>query len=830
MMKPLTILSGMIMTLALPMTAKAENISDVSVNDTSRVVDLDEVIVVAQPKEVARLRVQPVSSSVFDTKEMDRVGVKDLRQLSDYVPSFAMPQYGSRLTSAMYMRGLGSRISNTAVGIYYDNIPLLSPGMFNSHFYMLDRVDIVRGAQGTLYGANSEGGIVRLYSKDPMHYEGTDVNAGMGNNFTRHVELAHFHRPSKKLAFSVAGFYNGQNGFFNNQNLNKKADKMNEAGAKVRLMWKPSSQLTFDLTSDYQFTMQNGFPYGNYNVADEWADMPSTTFLPSYRRNMVNTGLGVSYNMGSMLLSSNTSYQFLNDKMLMDIDYKAVDNMKLVQRQKMQAATEELTLRSTTDGFWKHSTGLFVSRQWLRTRANVTFGQGILGPIANAIETAMKNAIQNGIKNSFLEQMKQGIIQNMLNGGLSQAAAEAAAETAIASETSQEAALLAAQSAVDAMGVTMSAEMAVPNTFHQPITNMAVYHESNFSITPSLVATLGLRFDHTKAEVDYDSYGFMALTGGTANAIATYTLSSHILNNHSTTFNQLLPKFGLTYTIDSNNSNIYAAVSKGYMAGGYNIQLFSDILQADLNDPVAQQQAQRGDVEIDHTAQDYADIENAITYEPEESWNYEAGVHLNLYDNRLHLDATTFYTQLRNQQLSVMAPNYGFGRMTVNAGKSSTCGLELALRGQAVDNHLSWGATYSFTRATFREYKDTQADGTVIDYKDNKIPYVPAHAFSAIADYRFDVKGNAMLRSITLGANVTGQGKTYWDDANTASQGFYALLGAHALMDLGSLTVDIWARNITNTKYCTFAMPFSGAYIGQRGLPLQYGINLKLHL
>ena len=801
MMKPLTILSGIILTLALPMTAQAENVSDVTVNDTSRVVDLDEVVVVAQPKDVARLRLQPVSSSVFDTKEMNRVGVRDLRQLADYVPSFAMPQYGSRLTSAMYMRGLGSRISNSAVGIYYDNIPLLSSGMYNSHFYMLDRVDILRGAQGTLYGANSEGGIVRIYSKDPMHYEGTDVNAGMGNNFTRHAELAHFHRPSEQLAFSVAGFYNGQNGFLNNQNLNKKADKLNEAGAKVRLMWKPTTRLTFDLTSDYQFTLQNGFPYGNYNVADEWADMPSTTFLPSYRRNMVNTGLGVSYDMGSLLLSSNTSYQFLNDKMLMDVDYKAADNMKLVQRQKMQAVTEELTLRSTTDGFWRHSTGLFVSRQWLRTRADVTFGQGILGPIANAIETAMKNAMVSAFTGRFIAQ---GLPPN--------------------------AATAAAQQAVEGMGVTMSAEMAVPNTFHQPITNMAAYHESNFAITPSLTATLGLRFDHTKAEVDYDSYGYMALTGGTANAIATYTLSSHILNNHSTTFNQLLPKFGLTYAIDDNNSNIYAAVSKGYMAGGYNIQLFSDILQADLNDPVAQQQAQRGDVEIDHTAQDYADIEDAITYKPEESWNYEAGVHLNLFGNRLHLDATTFYTQLRNQQLSVMAPNYGFGRMTVNAGKSSTCGLELALRGQAADNHLSWGATYSFTRATFREYKETQADGTVTDYKDNKIPYVPAHAFSAIADYRFDVKGDAVLRSITLGANVTGQGKTYWDDANTASQGFYALLGAHALVDLGSLTIDFWGRNLTNTKYCSFAMPYSGAYIGQRGLPLQYGIDLKLHL
>lgn len=110
-------------------------------NDSSRVFDLDEVVVVAQPKEGVGLRLQPMSSTVMTSGDLMRLQVHDLSQLSNFIPSFQMPAYGSRLTSSMYIRGIGSRINNPAVGIYYDNLPLMSKTAFNNHFYMIDRVD-----------------------------------------------------------------------------------------------------------------------------------------------------------------------------------------------------------------------------------------------------------------------------------------------------------------------------------------------------------------------------------------------------------------------------------------------------------------------------------------------------------------------------------------------------------------------------------------------------------------------------------------------------------------------------------------------------------------
>jgi outer membrane receptor protein involved in Fe transport len=748
----------------------------VAVNDTSKVIDLDELVVVAQPKEQVRLRLQPVSSNVFGSEQLQQLNVHDLSQLSQYVPSFAMPSYGARLTSSMYVRGIGSRINSPAVGIYYDNIPLMSKAAFNNHFYMLDRVDVLRGPQGTLYGQNTEGGLVRVYSKNPMNYQGTDVRLGIGTGLWRNVEVAHYHRPSDKLAFTVAGFYSGQKGFFNNANFSDKNDKMNEAGGKLRLIFQPNNKLKIDWTADYQYVNQNGFGYGELNLDNNDVADPATTIMNGYKRNMLNTGVSISTGVGGdlndapLMFTSTFSYQYLNDKMLMDQDYMTPDYLLLEQKQKMNALTQEYVLRSHGKTRWQHATGLYNSYQYLKTDAPVTFGDAITGPIGTAIANAMKAA--------------------MVKAGMPQAT-------------------------VDRMGVTMSAEMAVPETFRTPSMTFAAFHESNVLLNDRLKLTLGLRFNCDLQEISYDALAYMNMTGGTAGRQATYHLTSHVADSRSKTFTQLLPKVGLTYTIDDKLGNIYALVSKGYRAGGYNIQMFSDILQTELN--AHQQDAMSGDYDVAHTIADYDVIEETIIYKPEESWNYEVGTHLNLFDNLLHFDLSLYYMQIRNQQLSQMIPGSNYGRMMVNAGKSHSCGMEATLRGRLLDNSIDWNVNYSFTNAKFDEYDN---------YKDKYVPFVPKHMVSAMLDYH--------LGSFTIGANMNAQGKMWWDEANTYAQKFYALMGAHADYDFGPVLVSLWGRNITDTRYNTFAVQSNAAggtrYFAQRGNPIQLGMDVNIHL
>ena len=768
------------------MTMSAEELAD-----TSRVVDLDEVVVVSQSKEQVRLRLQPVSSTVMGSNEMEQLQVRDLSDLSQFVPSFTMPQYGSRLTSSMYVRGIGSRINNPAVGVYYDNIPLMSKAAFNNHFYMLDRVDVLRGPQGTLYGQNTEGGLVRVYSKNPQSYQGTDIHLGIGNGFYRNVEVAHHHRPSEKLAFTVAGFYSGLKGFIDNQNFSEKNDKSLEAGGKARLIFQPSLQLKFDWTVDYQWVSQNGFGYGEAELSTLNSQLstvsePATTLMNNYKRNMLNTGLNISYELPRLLFTSTTSYQFLQDRMLMDQDYMTPDFLRLEQRQKQNAVTQELVLRSHSNSRWQHASGLFGAYQWLRTDAPVYFGEPMRGGLATTILNYMPERVRSMFTTWEIPTLE------------------------------------------------------VAEQFHTPQMNLGLFHESNILLTDRLKATIGFRLNYDKVKIDYDTQALMTLhyaaQMGPRQMEYTNGLCSPLNQQLDKSFTQFLPKVGLTYTFSENSGNVYALVSKGYRSGGYNIQMFSDILQSDLMANGKDISSLQNETKtLEHTTQDYDNIEETIAYKPEESWNYEVGSHLNLFGGKVHADLALFYMQIRNQQLSIMVPDYNYGRVMVNAGKSHSLGAELSLRGRAIDNALDWGVTYAYTSAKFDDYvaklnnvgvnPDIPWFDEGENYDGNYVPFVPQHTFSAMADWH--------IGKLTLGANFSGQGKTWWDEANTYSQKLYALLGAHADYDLGPAVVSMWGRNLTDTKYNTFAISSSAAggtrYFAQRANPVQVGLDVRIH-
>ncbi|MDT3388941.1 MAG: TonB-dependent receptor [Bacteroidota bacterium] len=775
-------------------------------NDSSYVHDLDEVLVVSQPKEQYRLRLQPISSSMFSGDNINSLNVRDLRELSVYVPNFNMPNYGSRYTSAIYVRGTGSRINSPAVGIYIDGMPVMSKSAFNTHIYDLSRIDILRGPQATLYGLNSEAGLVRLYTKNPMNYQGTDIHIGGGSYFYRNAELSHYKKVNDWFAFSVAGFYEGQNGFFKNEFLNEDADKYNEGGGRLKLMFRPTKQWTADITADYQYTRQNGFPYGQIGE-DGLAQDPATNVMNNYKRHLFTTALNVGYHGNGYDFTSTSSYQYLKDFMAMDIDYTPKDFMQMEEKQLQNAFTQEFAFKSKrpVGDFWHWTVGAFGGFSWLKTNSLVDFGKEMDSFLGNTVQKSMYDAMLNAMAGRFIGM------------GMTPDAASAAAGAMIE----------------QAGGVNMMMDMReVPGVYRTPIYNIGFFHESSFDITERLSAMLGLRYDWSHVSIDYSTSASIFSAANVMGRTAEVTVSSLLKNQSTNDFDQLLPKFGFTYRVSDNGSNVYATLSKGYRAGGYNIQMFSDILQAELQ----ANSSQRADYSIPHSTDDYARINKTIAYKPETSWNYEVGTHLNLFNNQLQFDLSAFYMQIRNQQISKMAGNYGFGRMMTNAGKSMSCGLEASLRGQAVNNHLAWTLNYGLTHAQFEEYSDTiTASGkqTVINYKNNKVPFVPINTMAASVDYRFDMETGNFIKSITIGTNIHAQGKTYWDEANSLSQNIYAVLGAHIGVELGHASVNLWGRNLTNARYNVFAVN-SGAsgqtnWFAQRGNPFQIGADLRLH-
>ena len=146
--------------------------------DTAKVVDVEEVVVVASPKENIKLRKQPVSVTLFSGEGLDNLGVTSVKDLTGFVHNLYIPDYGSRLTSSVYIRGIGSRMNTPAVGMYVDNMPYIDKSAYDFTFLDIDRIDVLNGPQGTLYGRNSMGGLFRVFTSDPLRKQGTVAVVG----------------------------------------------------------------------------------------------------------------------------------------------------------------------------------------------------------------------------------------------------------------------------------------------------------------------------------------------------------------------------------------------------------------------------------------------------------------------------------------------------------------------------------------------------------------------------------------------------------------------------------------------------------------------------
>ncbi len=796
------ILSGL---LACSITAAAEEFSDT--------LNLPELTVVAT-KENLPYRQQPLSVSTLGTQELLSNQVLSLKGASYLVPNFYMPDYGSRLTSAIYIRGIGSRINTPAVGLYVDDVPYNDKSSFDFNLCDIERMDVLRGPQGTIYGRNTMGGLVKVYTRTPLTYEGTNLNLGYATKDNhRRASLTHYHHPSDKLAFSAGGYYEGSDGYFRNTLTGKKVDDMESGGGRIRGIWMPTQRWTFDAGVNYDYSREGAYPYyyeGQLNPATEAYPQYIGTIANnregSYRRNMLNASLNAEYKAEKFTLNSVTGYQNLHDRMFLDQDFLPGDIYTLTQKQRLNNINEEVTLKSNYWKRWSWVSGANIMYQSLHTEAPVNF-------------------MSDGV--TWLSQMINRSLPDLTSAGMGP------------------------------MSITLkNSELPMGGTFDTPVFNTALFHQSTVELTEGLSLTAGLRLDYEHNEMTYFAPGNVdfdfAMTGANPR-------NNIVLNNLNAApvfdgkvkkdYWQLLPKAALKYDFNKNN-NLYASVSRGSRSGGYNVQMFSDLLQTEMRgqmmnsittgteaylnnlfanvpsipgfDPQAHINMIMVRIKDNMPVVETPNVNTTTVFKPEYSWNYELGTHLGTSDNRFQADAALFYIDTRDQQIARFSAN-GLGRMMVNAGKSRSYGAELSLRGH-INKHVNLAANYGFTHSEFRDYDD----GTATDYTGNYVPFVPQHTVSADASYTFFFN-NEYVSDLLIGATYSGAGKIYWNEGNTANENYYSLLSARVMMNTKWAQVELWGRNLTQTHYNTFYFESMSRGFCQHGKPLQVGIDLRFH-
>ena len=676
--------------------------------------------------------------------------------------------------------------------MYVDNVPSFNPSAFDFEFQDIQRVEVLRGAQGTLYGRNAIGGIVNLYTFSPLTFQGTNLMVGGGNYGQFSAKVSNYSKLADNFGISVGGYYKRDDGYFTNSYTGKKVDASENAGGRVKFEWELTPSFKALLFGNYDYVSGGAFPYMHKDSTASNFNEPS-----SYDRHLFTNGLSLDYSGKGYSIHSTTGYQYLKDDMKMDQDYSPKSVFSIRQMQKQHSLSQEITVKSDSQRKYRWVLGAF----------------GFYDHRVIDTPVAIK---------------KEGIAA--MQAHLDAFTAKAPLTISYAND-----------------------QIDLPGVYTKPSRGAAFFHQSTvndlFGVT-GLSGTAGIRFDYEHTGLDF----FTESEGGDVNLqfnIPNRPMPSMFIEgdtlltgSYSKDFWKILPKFALQYQFTP-TAHIYLSASKGYKTGGYNEQVFSKILQGALAASIMEGIAAKmppnmpmpgGAPNGDGTK---PTLEEQLSYDPETSWTYELGGRYEMFENSLSLNYALFYSRVNNIQIIKLEDQGTSGRTVKNAGKSESKGFELSLKYVPLQN-LSLYADYGFADARFVDYEAAED----VDYSGNHIPFAPRHTVSLGTSYVHNFANGSLIDRLSGNIQYAGVGKIYWTESNKTTpqdggegvelyQPFYGLVNGSISAERGAFSLELWAKNLFNTDYHSFLFEASDMTTGkvnqfvQRGYPTRFGATLR---
>jgi len=756
-------------------TASAQNINGIDDNieiaDTLKIYKMDEVVVTGSAKETNDLKTLPGAISVVTPQVINNRQISSIKDLTSLVPNFYMPDYGSKLTSAVYIRGIGARSSGQSVGLYVDNAPYIDKSTFDFEFTDIAGIEVLRGPQGTLYGRNAMGGIINITTLSPLTNRGTKLALSYGSYNQTDIKFSHYDSNKRDFGYAISLFYNRGDGFFKNEYTDKKADNEESYGGRVRLVYQIGENWRASYSLAAEHTDQGAFPYGLYNPQTKEVANVNINDKSSYRRELISNNLTFEYSSDKLLFTSTTGYQYLSDEMNMDQDFSPKSIFTLSQKQHQHAVSEELSLRNLYGSRYRWSFGLYGFYDGMSVDAPVVFKEDGV--------TEVLQPVFDNLKKAYPKMPTLTVTDNSL---------------------------------------------VIPGDFKTPSYGVAAYHQSTYNnlFVKGLSVTAGIRLDYEKQRMDYNSSAKMHLSMtmppmmprpvDISNRYEETVVDESVSQDYWKT--QL--KFAVNYEILP-DASIYLSAAQGYKAGGYNVQMSADIMHGRMQYDVMNAFKQMMPyVPITEPGS----IEDAMSYKPESSWNYEAGFKGELANGRVAVEGAVFYMDIYDVQITQFV-NSGNGRILSNAGRAESYGAEVSVKG-ILCKSVTADAHYGYTHATFKDYNSGRED-----YKGNFIPYTPRHTLSVGLNYSKLLTGS-WLDQLFASVQLNGAGKIYWNEANDIAQDFYTTLNANIGVRKESVTLSLWGKNLTDTEFNAFYFESFGNKFMQKGKPLSIGAKLSL--
>jgi len=288
---------------------------------------LQTVVVTAQKRE-ERLQDVPISIAVLDGKVLDQQSNGGTLEALARVPAISQSMSDAGGMTQISMRGVAPAVAfgdgSTTVGYYVDGVPFAlvrSAAIPNTNDYDMSRIEVLRGPQGTLYGATALNGVVHIITNDadPTQFEakarvgGAGTDGGSGSY--RGDAAVNIPIIADKFAVRVVAGYDHEGGWIDQPNLGRKdANTTDTTSLRVKVDIRPIDNLKIDLAGWYSDERDAAASFGiNGAQADTYNPSPSTTDYDAFNARVV-------YDLPFASLSSSTSYMKLDQNVYTDYD------------------------------------------------------------------------------------------------------------------------------------------------------------------------------------------------------------------------------------------------------------------------------------------------------------------------------------------------------------------------------------------------------------------------------------------------------------------------------------------------------------------------------
>lgn len=745
---------------------------------------LSEAVITSRRREETAQQV-PIPISVVGGSLIEQSGSFNVNRVKELVPTVQLYSSNPRNTT-LNIRGLGSTFGLTndgidpGVGFYVDGVYYARPAVTALDFIDVERIEVLRGPQGVLFGKNTTAGAFNITTRAPGFTPSATLEASYGNyNFVQAKVSVNAPLVKNKLALRVGFSGTHRDGTIYNTTTQKSTNTLNNLGLRAQLLYVPVDKVKITIAGDYSRQRPDGYAqvlagvvktkraeYRQFSniIADLGYTLPE---LNPFKReidqdtpwksdnDLGGTSVNVDVKLGPGTLTSTTAYRYWNWGPSNDRDFTGLQALRLSQAPSVHHQWSQ-ELRYAGDFHSKVSgvAGVFVLGQDLRTSPYHT-------------EEAGKDQWR--------------FSQNSTS------------------------ALWATPGLLDGYGIRTTSKL-------QSL-GAAVFGQIDWNIVKGLHVLPGIRLNYDQKSVDYDrkTYGGLDTNDAALLAIKRAVYSDQNFNASVREFN---PSGQITVSYNhANLLNAFVTYSASFKPVGINLGGLP---------------TQNGEVLID-----------LAKVKPEFVNHFEAGLKTNPLAY-LTINTVFHYTEIKDYQTLVQTPDLSVNRgYLANAEKIRVLGVELDASVQ-VKSFLTINGSFAYTDGRYVKFTNApppleETGGpTFKDISGTDLPGISKYAFSFGAEASTkEFKFIGHKTKFFVAADVFYRSGFSSSPSPSANLNIpqYALLNARlGLQATEGVSVFVWGRNLTNTKYFEQLLPGagnSGQYAAVLGDPITFGVTLR---